>query len=88
MRNEVVNNDDQHFIMRFDRPARIEVSVVDGKVIAHAYSGYDTDIEQEPDLVYDGSIVNESSHGRRFIEHAKFVDQLVNEGPATGQTRF
>lgn len=59
--NQIINNDEQHFIMRFDEPARIEVSVVNGQVIAHAYRGYDTDMEQEPDLVYDGTIAEEMS---------------------------
>jgi hypothetical protein len=93
MKLEVIDEDTQHFIMRFNEPSRIEVSLIsnlepDGpdRIIAHAYNGTETDMEQEPDLVFDGTIDNSSllveSH------HAVFVRQLLDEGPAIGQTRL
>lgn len=51
----VVDEDTDHFIVSADEPVRIEVSVVSGRVIAHAYRGHMIDMEQEPDLVYDGN---------------------------------
>lgn len=46
----------EHFTFKSDVPCRIEVSVVEGKLVAFAYSGSTTDAEQEPSLVYDGTI--------------------------------
>lgn len=52
---EVVDEATDHFIMRFEAPARVEVSLIgDGRIIAHAYFGTETDMEQDPALVYDG----------------------------------
>lgn len=59
MEIEVVNSETDHIIIRTSEPARIEVSrLADerGSLIVHAYRGWGTDPDQEPDAVYDGSI--------------------------------
>lgn len=56
LRLKVENNRDQHFTMFADEPMRVEVLVVNGKVVAYGYRGVEIDQEQEPDLIYDGNI--------------------------------
>lgn len=53
-----------HFVVATDGPARFEVSLLPLPqggfgIIMHGYHGKDTDPEQEPDVVYDGSIRDE-----------------------------
>lgn len=61
VRLTVVNADADHFVVSFDRPGRIEVSLFqtpDGvrpEIIAHVYEGAEVDPEQSPLFVYDGS---------------------------------
>lgn len=50
----VIDDAAQHFVLTLGEPARVEVTVVGGRVIAHVYRGTATDLEQEPDLTYDG----------------------------------
>ncbi len=54
---DVINDEAQHFTVVFDRPGRIEVLVVDGKVIAHVYEGAEIDTDQEPLGVYDATLI-------------------------------
>lgn len=51
------NADRQHFMVSFDRPGRIEVSVTkSGRVIAHVYEGAEVSMEQEPLGAFDGTM--------------------------------
>jgi len=54
---EVINDATQHFIISGDEPFRIEVSILNGNIITHVYHGADVDLEQDPDLCYDGSLL-------------------------------
>lgn len=46
----------QHFVITTTEPMRVEVSATEeGFIIAHAYRGAEVDMEQEPDLVFDGT---------------------------------
>lgn len=48
----------QSFLVLGDEPFRVEVNnsgIPGGNIIAHIYRGFDVDIEQEPDLVFDGN---------------------------------
>ena len=53
---EIVNTAANHFIGYFGRPGRIELSTVDGRVIAHFYEGTEIDMEQEPLFCFDGTL--------------------------------
>lgn len=46
--------DGQHFIARFSRPGRIDVALVNGKIIAYLYGGTADNEEQEPLCCFDG----------------------------------
>lgn len=63
IRLEVIDNDEQNFILFADEPMRVEVSVSkSGEVLADVYQGVDVDMEQEPLGCYDGNI-NGDEHG-------------------------
>lgn len=51
------HGDYQHFTVRADEPMRVEVMVIDGKAIAHVYTGTEDDLDQEPLGAYDGNNV-------------------------------
>lgn len=53
---EVIDIKEQHFCLFTDEPLRVEISVVNGKLIAFVYEGTAIDKEQEPLGVYDGTI--------------------------------
>jgi hypothetical protein len=57
---QIVNHETDHILVAADVPMRFEVSLIpsnDGdRVILHGYTGAETDPEQEPDLVYDGTL--------------------------------
>ena len=55
---EVVNN--EHFILSTDEKSRIEVSIENGKLIAHVYKGFKYNEDQEPIGAFDGHISNHS----------------------------
>lgn len=55
---KVIDDAKQHFVAQFARPGRIEIVLVNGRVIAHIYEGADTDKEQEPLGMYDGTQVH------------------------------
>jgi hypothetical protein len=70
MRLKIHDRDLDHFVIYADEPCRIEISLLpdatrdsDGpvwdRIIAHAYRGVETDMEQEPTLTYDGSVADE-----------------------------
>ena len=59
IRMEPINNNEQHFLVTADEPCRIEVSVVDGRVIMFAYRGVEVDQDQEPATHYDGTVAHE-----------------------------
>lgn len=59
IRLEILSNDDQHFCLYFDRPGRVEVLLVDGDIIAHAYQGTKDDPDQDPEFAYDGHMASE-----------------------------
>lgn len=78
----VINDDDQHFIVRSTEPIRIEVSVVNGRVIMHAYHGSATNPTQEPNLVYDGNNEeNHSSASSRNSDGEYFTEPLFKNSP-------
>ena len=68
---EVINDDEQHFMIAANEPVRIEVSVVDGAVIAHIYPGFEVDTEQRPVGMYDGTLIEPNAGGNE--------DWAVNE---------
>ena len=44
----------RHFIVEANEPVRIEVITTDeGQLIMFGYKGLETDIEQEPDILFD-----------------------------------
>lgn len=54
---EVINNQEQHFLITSDEPCRIEVSLIEGKyILADCYAGIQVDMEQEPIGCYDGTL--------------------------------
>ena len=54
----VLNDRAQHFLVTFNRPGRIEVTMVDGAIVAHVYEGAAIDAEQDPLGAYDGTGAN------------------------------
>lgn len=60
----VVNEVEDHLIVRSTEPCRIEVSVCDGKLILHVYQGAEVDPEQQPAGAYLGSEVTGSDSWR------------------------
>jgi hypothetical protein len=60
IRLDTYDRNRQHFVVRADEPVRVEVEVVDGKVLAHVYKGTDDDLDQDPVGAYDGSESNTS----------------------------
>lgn len=56
---KLLNPDTDHVIISADEPVRIELSLLDGSVMLHAYRGVEVDPEQEPDAVYDGRLLDE-----------------------------
>jgi len=58
IRMEIIDPEKQHFVAYFERPGRIEVLVVNGRVIAHVYDGTSTDTKQDPLGAYDGTLPN------------------------------
>ena len=71
---EVINDENQHFILTFDRPGRVEVSVVDGKVIAHVYDGAVIDESQEPLGGFDATLIGPFGTGNKSWESANSAD--------------
>ena len=61
MRLVIHDRELDHFVIATDEPCRIEISLLPvwDRIIAHAYRGVETDIEQEPTLTYDGSVADE-----------------------------
>jgi hypothetical protein len=56
MQLRIVDRDEEHFVVFFDGPARIEVSRIgDGHILMHAYQGLTLDLTQEPSVVFDGT---------------------------------
>jgi|GEM_PF-7107050 len=55
IRSEVINEDEDHIIVRSDEPVRIEMSVVNGRTIVHVYRGVKDHSEQEPVGGYMGT---------------------------------
>lgn len=53
---ESINPAEQHFMLVADEPVRCEISLAGGTIQACAYEGCTTDVDQEPAVVYDGSI--------------------------------
>lgn len=55
----IADSDQDHFVVYADEPLRVEVSLLptpEGlRVIMHAYTGLNLDLNQEPTLTYDGS---------------------------------
>lgn len=68
----VVNNSDQHFLISSNEPVRVEVSVIDGHIIAEVYEGLCVDSQQEPIGGYYG--------GDRNTNWSKGVEN--GDGPA------
>lgn len=56
IRLNVVDDEKQHFILNFEEPGRVEISVIKGRVVAHVYKGAEDDTEQDPSLMYDGHL--------------------------------
>jgi hypothetical protein len=62
IRMEVINNRTDHFVLYFERPGRVEVSLIahpsgEGRnVIAHVYDGTTVDVNQETLGAFDGTI--------------------------------
>ncbi len=56
MKMTVVDSNEDHFIVAFDSPGRIEISLVNGRIMAHVYKGEDIDLEQSPVGAYDGTL--------------------------------
>lgn len=54
---KVINDEKQHFVIELHRPGRVEVTVNNGKVLAHVYEGAETNLEQELLGVYDGTLL-------------------------------
>lgn len=53
---EPKNGEQDHFLLSFDRPGRVEVSVsATGKVLAHVYDGAEIDMEQDVLFAYDAN---------------------------------
>lgn len=52
---------DDHFSVHFEKPGRIEITVVDGLVLAHVYEGAENNLDQEPIGGYDSSIGENNS---------------------------
>jgi hypothetical protein len=70
MRLVIHDREVDHFVIFTNEPMRVEISLLpdatrdsDGpvwdRIIAHAYRGETTDMEQEPTLTYDGSQADE-----------------------------
>lgn len=55
-RLEVINQAIDHIVLSTDEPARFEVSLIEGRILIHGYDGIETDLEQEPTVVYDGTV--------------------------------
>ena len=61
---EVVREDADHFVLTFDRPGRVEVSLLGGRVVAHVYEGAEVDQEQDVLFAYDGTFPGNTSQSR------------------------
>lgn len=59
IRLQVIDDEQQHFLLTADEPMRVEVLPVNGKIIAHIYTGTEVDMEQSPVGAYDGTVDNE-----------------------------
>lgn len=61
LRLDVVDNENQHFVVSGTKPFRVEVSVVGGRVLAEVYPGADADMGQDPVGAFDGTNDNNTS---------------------------
>jgi hypothetical protein len=52
---KIVDRSNDHIIVSTDGPARFEIGLVDGRLMLHGYEGSETDLEQDPTVVYDGT---------------------------------
>jgi hypothetical protein len=66
------------FVVRADESMRLDVQLVRGRMVMFAYRGYEDDSDQEPDLVYDGTIGHENNVGALNVNGL-----LIN--PETGE---
>ena len=57
---DIFDHTEDHVLFSANEPVRIEISLLPtpegDRILVHAYSGDEIDPDQEPDLVYDGSM--------------------------------
>jgi len=60
LKMQLIDTDSDHIMISADEPVRVEISHIgNGVMMVHAYQGIEIDQDQEPDLVYDGSVSNQ-----------------------------
>ena len=52
---EVISDKKDHFAVIFNRPGLVEVTVLNGSVVAHVYDGVPPDVSADPIGAYDGT---------------------------------
>ena len=59
---KVIDADEDHIIVTTDVPFRIEVSTINGRLMLHGYKGTEIDLDQDPDVIWDGPEVAVSGY--------------------------
>lgn len=64
----IVNAEQDQILCCLDRPGRVEIQVVNGRLILHVYAGSIINLEQEPIFFYDGNDVasNKKEQGKTW----------------------
>jgi len=55
----IINHNNDHILVSADEPFRFEISLIgrgnDTRLIVYGYQGTETDMDQEPVIIYDGT---------------------------------
>lgn len=59
IRLRILDHTTDHILVATDEPARFEISLISdgyghGRVLVHGYNGTEPDLDQDPDITYDG----------------------------------
>jgi hypothetical protein len=93
LRIDVIDRNSDHFIFRTEEPARLEVSLVETaphewSILAHAYSGVEDDVLDEPEAVYDGTVNPDVPLYERCAECHLFVEPNDSYEPGLGIAEY
>ena len=55
---KIIDNIENHILIKTNEPCKIEICKIENSILIYAYKGLKVNPNQEPDIVFDGSIQN------------------------------